>query len=259
MALETPKSQPRKYPKTDVKLLFGRAAGRCAFSDCRQPVYADATEFDEIKVIGKIAHIVAHSPGGPRFDAAYPADQLDHYGNWILLCGNCHDTADLQKNTYTVQILRKLKQDHEDWVRDRLDEAMPGVSFAELEVITEALAGDGALSPFDPTVLKPVDKMLRNQLTRRVEHHLVLALSKAKDVREYVSAIGQVDATFADRLANGLRKEYERLRIEEKLDGDDLFNQLYIYTCRNSMRIELQAAGLAVLGYFFEICEVFER
>jgi hypothetical protein len=88
---------------------------------------------------------------------------------------------------------------------------------------------------------------------------LMLALSKAKDVREFVSAIGQFDATFADRLADGLRREYVRLRAEEKLDGDDLFNQLYIYTSRNSMQIELQAAGLAVLGYFFEICEVFER
>jgi hypothetical protein len=249
----------RKYPIPDLKLLFGLAAGRCALPDCHERVYADATEFDEIKVIGKIAHIIAHSPGGPRFDSTYPAEKLDRYDNWILLCGAHHDTIDLQPNTYTVEALRKLKREHENWVDDRLDEAMTGVSFAELQVITTALAGNRVASPFDTAVLKPAEKMARNRLSSRVEHHLVLALGKAKDVRDFVSAFSQFDAAFADRLADGLRREYGRLRAEEKLDGDDLFNQLYIYTSRNSMRIELQAAGLAVLGYFFEICEVFER
>jgi hypothetical protein len=249
----------RKYPIPDLKLLFGLAAGRCAIPDCRQKVFADATELDEIKVIGKIAHIVAHSPGGPRFDSAYPADKLDRYSNWILVCGNHHDTIDLQTNTYTAEALQLLKRDHEAWVTDRLDEAMPGVSFVELQTITTALAGNNVTSPFDSGVLKPAEKMARNRLSTRVEHHLMLALSKAKDVRDFVSAIGQFDATFADRLADGLRREYVRLRADERLDGDDLFNQLYIYASRNSMQIELQAAGLAVLGYFFEICEVFER
>jgi hypothetical protein len=249
----------RKYPIPDLKLLFGLAAGRCALPDCRQPVYADATDFDEIKVIGKIGHIIAHSSGGPRFDSSYPADKLDRYDNWILVCGTHHDTIDSQPNTYTVDVLRNLKRDHENWVREQLDEAMPAVSFVELQTITTALAGSSVASPFDSVVLKPAEKMARNRLSSSVEHHLKLALGKAKDVREFVSAIGQFDPTFADRLADGLRKEYERLRAEEQLDGDDLFNQLYIYTSRNSMRIELQAAGLAVLGYFFEICEVFER
>jgi hypothetical protein len=249
----------RRYPRTDVKLLFGLAAGRCALPDCREPVYAEATEFDDAKVIGKIGHIIAHSVGGPRFDPSYPTEELDRYGNWILLCGTHHDTVDLQPNTYTVERLRSLKRDHERWVNDRLDEAMPGVSFSELQTVTSALAGNNSPSPFDSAILKPSEKMKRNRLSSRVEHHLVLALAKAKDVREFVSAIGQFDATFAERLAYGLRQEYERLKIIEKLDGDDLFNQLYIYTSRNSMRIELQAAGLAVLGYFFEICEVFER
>jgi hypothetical protein len=249
----------RKYPRPDLKLLFGLAAGRCALPHCRQRVYADATEFDEIKVIGKIAHIIAHSPGGPRFDPIYPAEKLDRYDNWILLCGNHHDAIDLQPNTYTVEMLRNLKKDHEDWVDDRLDEAMPDVSFAELQLITTALVGNNVPSPFDSVVLKPAEKMARNGLSGSVEHHLKLALGKARDVRDFVAAIGQFDPTFADRLTQGLRKEYERLREEDQLDGDDLFNQLYIYTSRNSMKIELQAAGLAVLGYFFEICEVFER
>jgi hypothetical protein len=258
--LEVDVAEPRrKYPMPDLKLLFGLSAGRCALPNCRQKVYADATEFDEIKVIGKIGHIVAHSPGGPRSDPDYPADKLDRYDNWILVCGIHHDTIDLQPNTYTVAGLRTLKKDHENWVTEQLDEAMPGVSFNELQTITTALAGNNVASPFDPVVLKPAEKMVRNHLSGRVEHHLMLALSKAKDVREFVSAIGQFDPTFADRLADGLRREYARLRTEEKLDGDDLFQQLYVYTSRNSMQIELQAAGLAVLGYFFEICDVFER
>ena len=66
----------RKYPQNHIKILYGLAAGRCAFPDCRKPLILDATS-DQIQQIGEIAHIVAHSPSGPRADALYPKEKLD--------------------------------------------------------------------------------------------------------------------------------------------------------------------------------------
>ena len=112
----------RKYPQKDIKLLYGKAAGICAFPDCRAELILGANKNDSDAQIGKIAHIVAHSTNGPRADNKYPSKNLDTYENWILLCPTCHDTVDIHHNTYTVEFLRKLKKDHEIWVRSTLQE-----------------------------------------------------------------------------------------------------------------------------------------
>src|SRR5947209_9094724 len=56
----------RRYPLPDVKMLFGRSAGRCGFPGCRHFCIQAATPVDRAAVVGKIAHVVAHSDGGPR-------------------------------------------------------------------------------------------------------------------------------------------------------------------------------------------------
>ncbi len=76
---------PRTYPPKDVKIPYGRAAGRCAVSNCRKELILDGTEHDDTKQIGIIAHIVGHSDDGPRGDPGYPREKLDTYENWILL------------------------------------------------------------------------------------------------------------------------------------------------------------------------------
>ena len=67
----------RKYPQGDVKNLYGLAAARCAFPDCRKLLVLEGTNTDKTKQIGKIAHIVAHSENGPRSDSSYPKNKLE--------------------------------------------------------------------------------------------------------------------------------------------------------------------------------------
>lgn len=73
----------RQYLPQDVKILYGRAAGRCSLPDCRVDVTLPETASDGIKQIGKIAHIVGHSDKGPRGDAAYPKEKLDTIENTL--------------------------------------------------------------------------------------------------------------------------------------------------------------------------------
>lgn len=115
-------SSSRSYSDRTLKILWGRAAGRCAAPDCRIELLADATDHDPIVVIGDIAHIKAASDKGPRADIPKAARDRDEYDNLILLCKNCHAKLDGQKNTNTVEYIRHLKTDHEAWVRESLPE-----------------------------------------------------------------------------------------------------------------------------------------
>lgn len=116
------KSPTRSYSDRTLKILWGRAAGRCAVPECRVELFADATDHDPIVVIGDIAHIEAASDKGPRANKRASAKDRDTYENLILLCKNCHARLDGQKKTNTVEAIRRLKADHESWVRASLPE-----------------------------------------------------------------------------------------------------------------------------------------
>ena len=92
------KKTTRKYPQRDIKLLFALSAGRCAFPNCKIPCIAEGTELDDASVLGKIAHIVAHSDHGPRANPNLSMKERDCYDNWILLCPTHHDLIDISNN-----------------------------------------------------------------------------------------------------------------------------------------------------------------
>jgi 5-methylcytosine-specific restriction endonuclease McrA len=103
-------------------LLWVKAAGRCAFPDCRANLIAEATKQDPAVPLGEMAHIVPQSEErGPRHKFEVPGGDRDGYENLILLCPACHTRIDRQPQTYTVERLLQLKADHETWVLERLN------------------------------------------------------------------------------------------------------------------------------------------
>jgi hypothetical protein len=103
------------------KILWGRAANRCAFPECKIELVMDATDTDDESVIGEECHIVAREDDGPRGDRNYPKDKRDKYENLLLLCSVHHKKIDDQQNFYTIEKLKEIKKVHEDWVRSALD------------------------------------------------------------------------------------------------------------------------------------------
>ena len=252
-------NEPRKYPMSDVKLLWGLSAARCAFPGCRDECVEEATNKDGPVVLGKIAHIVAHSrEKGPRSDPLFPAEQLDRYENWILLCGRDHDIVDGQPNTYTVEDLRRWKTEHELWVRQRLSVEIPGVTFAELEVVTKGLLAANFQDDYSFALTNPREKMNRNGLTEKIDFLVKIGFSKVREVAEFVNFAGQMYPDFAEHLKSGFVKKYSEFK-EQGVEGDALFEALHQFASGSSHDFRRQAAGLAVLMYLFEICEVFER
>ena len=102
------------------KILWGRAANRCAFKDCRRELVIDATETDDESLIGEECHIVAQSPDGPRGVSPLTPEQRDKYDNLVLLCTIHHKVVDDQPGEYTVEHLQQIKKDHESWVGEKL-------------------------------------------------------------------------------------------------------------------------------------------
>jgi hypothetical protein len=118
----------RRYPLGDIKILWALAAGRCGFPGCHEICIAEETSRSGAAAIGDIAHIVAHSPTGPRGDENFPREAIDTYSNWILLCPKHHRMVDAQPATYEASALRRWKRHHEAWVARRLSAAAPHIA-----------------------------------------------------------------------------------------------------------------------------------
>lgn len=116
------KRTQRAYRDQTLKLLWGRAAGRCSAPWCRVNLIAEETDYDPAVPIGEIAHVEAAADGGPRANRALSRERRDSYENLILLCAHCHARFDRQEKSHSVEYIRQLKQDHEAWVKASLPE-----------------------------------------------------------------------------------------------------------------------------------------
>jgi len=116
------KKVSRNYSDRTLKLLWGRSAGHCAMADCRVELFAEATDYDPIVVIGDMGHVAAASDEGPRAQANLGTADRNAYSNLILLCRHCHGKVDGQPGFYTAARLHEIKQMHESWVRASLPE-----------------------------------------------------------------------------------------------------------------------------------------
>lgn len=91
------------------KQLYALSGNECANPLCNNKlVFPDDNAKDD-----QICHIEAASPDGPRFNPNQTDEERRGFDNLILLCHKCHDMIDNNPDKYTVEILKKWKQDHE--------------------------------------------------------------------------------------------------------------------------------------------------
>ena len=105
------------------KVLWGRSGNRCAI--CKHELIVDATVEDSESVVGEECHIVSSKVHGLRHDPSYPKDNFDLYENLILLCRIHHKMIDDQSETYSTDILRQMKSNHEVLVTQKLSDKPP--------------------------------------------------------------------------------------------------------------------------------------
>lgn len=102
------------------KLLWGKSASRCSFPECKMELVMDETETDDVSIVGEECHIIAREDDGPRGNSDLSKKERDKYGNLILMCNVHHKLIDDQEHTYTVEILKEFKNNHEAWVSESL-------------------------------------------------------------------------------------------------------------------------------------------
>ncbi|MFS0519755.1 hypothetical protein ACEYW6_34365 [Nostoc sp. UIC 10607] len=142
--------------------------------------------------------------------------------------------------------------------QESLVSAMTTLTFRELDMVTQGILCMPISAEVNYTVLPPVPKMLKNELTGVAQSRLMTGVIQARMVGNFVENMVNIIPDFPERLKAGFVKEYQRLQATG-LKGNALLDALHEFSCNSSSDYDLQAAGLAVLYYLFEKCEVFER
>lgn len=242
----------------DIKLLYGGAAERCSFPGCRE-VLVVKSETGKKRQIGEMAHIVAYSDSGPRADSSYPREKKNKYENLILLCGTHHNVIDALPDKYTVDCLRKMKKNHEDWVTNSLGRRAVEIGFAELEVAIKAILSKVSMKP-DPSLvlIHPTEKIAKNNLTENTHNLIVMGMSRSHVIRKYLEIQSKLDEDYPERLKEGFRTEYKKF-VKDGMSGDALFESMLEFSSGYSADFNRRAAGLVILTHLFELCEIFEK
>jgi hypothetical protein len=77
--------------------------------------------------VGQAAHITAAAPGGKRYDASLTPKERRGASNGIWLCQLCAKLIDTDEARFTVDLLRKWKQDAEERAFRDIATAAPGL------------------------------------------------------------------------------------------------------------------------------------
>lgn len=244
------------YP-TKLLLAF-RSGDRCALSGCGKTLTVDGKQSNPV-VTGEAAHIAGEKVGAARYDLLMTDVQRDHYNNLIYLCGDCHTRIDKQEADFSVRYLHDIKAEHEKKVREAMTEAFANIGFPELEEATQwILQVQPSQSTHDFSLIPPEDKLRKNDLGNGSRVVITMGLSVAREVRAYVESVSQTNSDFPERLKAGFLEEYYRLKREGN-SGDDLFDLMCRFAQQGFVDQAKRSAGLAVLIYLFEACEVFDK
>jgi hypothetical protein len=93
--------------------LWGKAAGRCQYEGCNEPLWLDTLTKVEFNA-AYIAHIIADSPEGPRGHPTLSRQLEADITNLMLLCDKHHRLIDREDIVgHPVERLRAMKDHHE--------------------------------------------------------------------------------------------------------------------------------------------------
>lgn len=238
------------------RIVFLSSGGRCAI--CKTRVYDIDGNGGGGATFFQIAHVRGLNPGSARYDQDMTDNERNSAENLILLCPTDHSKVDNDETRYTVDYLVRIRREHIKWVDEKLGVEGSKLTFSELEVVIRFLEMDDSfIANSDFNVLPVNEKIIKNNLSEEVRALITRGLIQVKQVKDYLAI--QPDVDFGNRLRNRFVKEYNEL-LDMGIKGDQLFYDLYAFATNGGKGDLLyMAGGLAVLVYFFESCEVFEK
>jgi hypothetical protein len=238
---------------SEQRKLHAKSGNRCAL--CKAVLVEVKNQSSAC--VGENAHIYGEKPDAARYDKDQSDELVNSERNLIFLCCNCHKKIDTEIDSYPASQLFDLKTQHETWVVKTLTEQSVAYSYAEIEVLASFLTeNSGSLSTIsDYTILKINDKIEKNRLTD-VQNFINMGLSGVSAIEAYVNR--NPDTNFGNRLTNAMSARYHELKSQD-MEPTDIFYSLWDMANGNHDEFNFKAAGLGILVYFFEKCEVFEK
>ena len=98
-------------------ILMGLCGGKCEFRGCEKSIVEDMLTGDKVN-FSNYAHIIASSANGPRGDKILSSKLSNDVNNIMVLCRDHHKEIDDLPEKYTVDILKNMKSEHENYVRE---------------------------------------------------------------------------------------------------------------------------------------------
>lgn len=98
-------------------ILMGICGGKCEFRGCNYSVVEDLLT-GAAGNFSNYAHIIASSSNGPRGDKKLSGQLSDDVSNIMVLCMMHHKEVDDNPDIYTVDVLKRMKTEHENYIKE---------------------------------------------------------------------------------------------------------------------------------------------
>lgn len=242
------------YP---TKIILALASGNvCAL--CNTSLTVPSDESSGAEILGQAAHIYGEGGHAARYDSTKSADFVDSEKNLIYLCPNCHAKIDKQDSSYSVEELQRIKTAHEERIRVAVEISTISINYEHVAFLCKALVNNWTDSYDSSLPTSPKEKISRNLLSAKVEDEIVLGLSKATEIRNFLESQETVVPGFGDRVKDTLTIKYNDFKSRH-LASDYIFSALVHYVALGSSDSKNLATANALISYFFESCDIFEK
>ena len=246
-------SNKASISKREERVLHTKSGNRCAI--CKT-VLVDVDKCPHV-CLGENAHIYGEKPGAARYDVTKDAAFVNSEKNLIFLCCNCHKKVDTNVISYPAEKLFKIKNQHEQWVVEKLQEGSASYGFAELDVLAKYIVSSRASIQTDMSCfLLSIDKKIERNTLDDFTNYITIGLSNHATINNFLNK--HPDSSFATRLTNIMAHKYRELK-SQCTDNCEIFDRLWSFASGNSSDFLYKSAGLGILTYFFEKCDVFEK
>jgi hypothetical protein len=252
----------RKDPSQITKRqLLGLSDNHCYNPACPNLMVVLDALTQEPTIVGKVAHIRGASPNGPRYDPSLSRDDAAEFPNLLMLCEEHHKIADDRFSVYTVKLLTEWKRIRELRAMDAGAKAISEVTDLDVFTIISWVATHGpdlvdGRANYD--VLAVDRKMTKNGFTTRIRNTINVGLASHHIVSHFVQSGGPMFGDVVERAAGAIKEEYIHLR-DRGFSSDLIWSSLVAFACGAFTASDKVNAGIAVLSYLFELCEVFEK
>jgi len=172
------------------KFLWAKSGNRCAI--CKTELITGKDDSEEFNV-GEECHIISSKKNGPRH-LPNPQD-YNNYENLLLLCRNHHKEIDELVDTYSEEILRYMKVNHENWVRTAIANAIQDDKAEKSKFLMRITSG----------------KELLNVISEAHGYNTDYDELKDRDEAEYIGGIIQTFIDFGD--ISGMVEAYDKVQI----------------------------------------------